>query len=434
MDINNINADYSRAPVPDHATIGGYRIAIVVFGIGLTLPIFFIGSQLTGALGFKTASSVMVAGCLTVAVLMIVTSVIGARSRLSTYMILQFPFGRTGVKPINILLAATYIGYFSATGDIFGTAIHDGLKAFYGWNISAGLCTAIGCALMTLTAMFGFKLIERFSVLAVPVLALFMLYVVYLVFQQTTLAAIVALPGSGSMHAGAAISTVIGANILMAVSGPDLTRYAHDDKEGIKAVLGLAIGYPLILLASGIPALVIGEVDIMKIMIGLGIAIPALYILVFSTWTTNTVNLYSSVLTLATVFTRTPDWRIAVYASIAGTVCAVLGIMDYFLPFVLFLGIAMTPLAGIYIADFFFIRHGNYNIDDIPQSAAIKYPAFIAWIAGAACAFFSTYEMLSFTTIPAIDSLIASFAIYLLIDKFGTSIPANVRKVLKFRV
>ena len=268
---------------------------------------------------------------------------------------------------------------------------------------------------MTLTAMFGFKLIERFSELAVPVLALFMLFVVYAVFQQTTPTEIMSIPGSGSMSLGTAISTVIGANILMAVSGPDLTRYAHNGMEGIKSVLGLAIGYPIILLVSGIPTLVVGEIDIMKIMIGLGVAVPALYILVFSTWTTNTVNLYSSVLTLATVFTKTPDWKIALYASVVGTGSAVLGIMDFFLPFVLFLGIVTTPLAGVYIADFFFIQHGNYNIDDLPRSTTIKYPAFIAWIAGAACAYFATYEMISFTTIPAIDSLIASFVIYLLI-------------------
>ena len=98
-----------------------------------------------------------------------------------------------------------------------------------------------------------FKLIERFSELAVPILVLFMLYVVYTVFQQTTTTEIMSVPGSGGMSPGTAISTVIGANILMAVSGPDLTRYAQNDMEGMKSVLGLAIGYPIILLVSGIP-------------------------------------------------------------------------------------------------------------------------------------------------------------------------------------
>ena len=408
----DLNTDYSRLPVPDGATIGGFRIAVVVFGIGITLPIFFIGSQLTQALGFKTATLALVAGCAIVAALMTVTSIIGARTRLSTYMILQFPFGRRGVRPVNVLLATAYIGYFSATADIFGVAIHDALRAFYGWNLAQELCTLAGCVVMTLTAMFGFRLIERFSELAVPILALFMLYVVYLALRQTSIAEVAATAGSGGISFGVAISTVIGANILMAVASPDLARYARDDVEAIKTVSGLALGYPIIMLVSGIPTLAMGETDIMKIMLGLGIAAPALYILVFSTWTTNTVNLYSAVLTLATVSTRSPDWRLALYASAIGTGGAVLGIMDFFLPFVLFIGIAATPLAGIYVVDFFVARRGNYDIETLAQAAAVKYQALIAWGAGAGCAWLATYGAVSLTSVPAMDSLIAASVVY----------------------
>ena len=411
----DLNTDYSRLPVPDGSTIDGFRIAVVVFGIGITLPIFFIGSQLTQALGFKTATLALLAGCTIVATLMTVTSIIGARTRLSTYMILQFPFGRRGVRPVNVLLATTYIGYFSATADIFGGAVHDALYAFYGWNLAQELCTLAGCIVMTLTAMFGFRLIERFSELAVPILALFMLYVVYLAFRQTSFGEIAATSGAGGIGFGVAVSTVIGANILMAVAAPDLARYARDDVEAIKTVSGLALGYPIIMLVSGIPTLVMDETDIMKIMLGLGIAAPALYILVFSTWTTNTVNLYSAVLTLATVSTRTPDWRLALYASAIGTGGAVLGIMDFFLPFVLFIGIAATPLAGVYIVDFFVVRRGNYDIETLTQAAAVKYPALIAWVAGSGCAWLATYEIISLTTVPAIDSLIAASVVYFLL-------------------
>ena len=45
--------DHTRSRVPDHATIGGFRIAVVVFGIGVTLPIFYIGSEISLALGLR---------------------------------------------------------------------------------------------------------------------------------------------------------------------------------------------------------------------------------------------------------------------------------------------------------------------------------------------------------------------------------------------
>ena len=405
--------DYSRSRVPDGATVGGFRIAVVVFGIGVTLPVFFVGSELAAGLGFRDAALAMAGGCALVAALMIVTSVIGAQTRLSTYMIIQFAFGTTGVRIVNLLLAVTYVGYFAATGDIFGNAIREALLAFYDLDVPRPVCAAAGCAAMTLTAMYGFRLIERFSRWTVPVLALFMCYVVYLVMRQTDVQTILAETGAGGISFGMAVSTVIGTNILMAVSGPDLTRYARTEWEGVKSVSGLAVGYPLIMLASAIPTLALGETDIMRIMIGLGIAIPALFILVFSTWTTNTVNLYSAVLTLAASFTRISDQRLAIGASILGTGAAVMGIMDFFLPFVLFIGIAATPIAGVYIADYFIVNRRRYRLRDLGTRPKIGYMGIAAWLAGSGISLIANEEYVTLSTVPAVDGLIAAFLIYL---------------------
>lgn len=405
--------DYSRSRVPDHATVGGFRIAVVVFGIGVTLPVFFVGSELAAGLGFQGAALAMAGGCALVAVLMIATSVIGAQTRLSTYMIIQFAFGTTGARCVNLLLAVTYVGYFAATGDIFGSAIREALLAFYALDVSRPVCAAAGCVAMTLTAMYGFRLIERFSRWAVPVLALFMCYVVYLVVRQTDAETILAATGAGSISFGTAVSTVIGTNILMAVSGPDLTRYARNEWESVKSVSGLAVGYPLIMLASAIPTLTLGETDIMRIMIALGVAIPALFILVFSTWTTNTVNLYSAVLTLAASFARISDQRLAIGASLVGTSAAVMGIMDAFLPFVLFIGIATTPIAGVYIADYFIVNRRRYRLRDLPARPETGYLAIAAWLAGSSISFVSSKQHLVLSTVPAVDGLIAAFILYL---------------------
>ena len=407
--------DYSRSRVPDDATVGGYRIAVVVFGIGVTLPVFFVGSELAVGLGLADAALAMAVGCALVAGLMIVTSVIGAQTRLSTYMIIQFAFGSSGVRCVNLLLAITYVGYFAATGDIFGNAIREALISFYGLDIPRPVCAAAGCAAMTLTAMYGFRMIEGFSRWTVPVLALFMCYVVYLVMSETDIRMMLAESGTGGISFGMAVSTVIGTNILMAVSGPDLTRFARTEWEGVKSVSGLAVGYPLIMLASAIPTLALGETDIMRIMIGLGIAIPALFILVFSTWTTNTVNLYSAVLTLAASSAKIPDQRLAIGASILGTAAAVMGIMDFFLPFVLFIGIAATPIAGVYIADYFIVSRRNYRLQDLPLRPGIGYAGFAAWLTGSGISFITNGEYITLSTVPAVDGLLTAFLLYLVL-------------------
>jgi len=409
--------DYSRSPVPDHATVGGLRIGVVVFGIGVTLPVFFVGSELAAALGFWRAAFAMATGCALVSALMAISSIIGARTRLSTYMIIQFSFGRTGVLIVNLLLAVTYVGYFAATGDIFGQAIKEALFSFYGLDVARPLCAFVGCAAMAVTAMYGFRLIERFSSWTVPVLALFMCYTVYLVVRGADADAILGASGDGDMSLGIAVSTVIGTSILMAVSGPDLTRFARTAWEGVKSVSGLGVGYPLIMLASAVPTLALGETDIMRIMIGLGVAVPALFILVFSTWTTNTVNLYSAVLTLAASFPRLGDQKLALVAGIIGTVAAVFGMMDMFLPFVLFIGIAATPIAGVYMADYFLVNPGGYRIEDLAQRPRIGYVAYVSWVSGSAVSYAANEEWVSLSLIPAVDGLLTSFACYVLLSK-----------------
>lgn len=412
-------SDYTRSRVPDSATIGGFRIAVVVFGIGVTLPIFYVGSEISLALGLRNASLALFGGCAIVGLMMIVTSIIGARTRLSTYMIIQFSFGPGLVRfLVNPLLAMTYVGYFAATGDIFGGAISQAINEFYGIAVPWRLCAFIGCVAMSLTAMYGFRLIERFSSLAVPLLGLFMLYVVYLALQRVQLQDLWSARGSGDMPAGLAVSTVVGANILMAVSGPDLTRYARTGREGVKSVAGLAAGYPLIMLAAGIPALAFGETDIMKIMVVLGVALPAVFILVFSTWTTNTVNLYSSVLTLAASFHRFSGKQLAIAAGVPGTLGAVLGIMDVFLPFVLLLGIAVTPIAGVYIADFFLLSRGVYTLERLSARPSIGYSALLAWIGGTGTAAVANLNLLTITTVPAADGMITAFLLYPVLSRW----------------
>ena len=206
--------------------------------------------------------------------------------------------------------------------------------------------------------------------------------------------------------------------MLMAVSGPDLTRYARTGLEGVKSVSGLAAGYPLIMLASGIPALAFAETDIMKIMLILGVALPALFILVFSTWTTNTVNLYSAVLTLAASFHRFSDKQLAMAAGALGTLGAVLGIMDVFLPFVLILGIAATPIAGVYIADFFLLSGSDYRLERLSARPPVGYSALLAWIAGTGVAAAANQELLALTTVPAADGMISAFVLHAVLSRW----------------
>ena len=247
-----LTKDYTNAPVPDEATIHGLRIAMVVAGIGATLPMFLLGSQIAVGRGLRLAVPVCFAACALVGLLGTLTSIVGSRSRLSTYQVVTFAFGVRGARLVNLVLGAMLIGWFATTGQMLGAAIQHAVAGIHGtawpqWIYTVGSLTA-----MTLTGIFGFRVMERFVRVTVPLLAALMAYVVWLSLLRGGLTAALSRLGDDSLSTVDALSSVIGAIILTAVLAPDLTRYARNDRHALLSVLGLVVGFPtaLIMLAG----------------------------------------------------------------------------------------------------------------------------------------------------------------------------------------
>ena len=110
MRASDITSNYSHDSVPDDQTVSGIRIALVIIGIAITLPAFLLGAKIIVALGFIRGSLAIVAGGLIIAAVGMLTMTVGATSRLSTYLIIQFPFGRTGGRWVSLFLSITLLG------------------------------------------------------------------------------------------------------------------------------------------------------------------------------------------------------------------------------------------------------------------------------------------------------------------------------------
>jgi len=408
--------DYTNSPVPDEATIHGLRVGIVVAGIGATLPMFMLGSQLSVGRGLRLAVLVSFAACALVGVLGAFTSIVGSRSRLSTYQVVAFSFGVRGAQFVNLILGVMLIGWFATTGDMLGAAIRHAVLDIHGSAWPQWTYTTVSLTLMTLTGIFGFRVMERFVRVTVPLLAALMICVVWLSLLRGGLAPALARPGDDSLSSADALSSVIGAIILTAVLSPDLTRYAKDDRHALLSVLGLVIGFPTALVMAAIPAAVFGEADIMKVMAALQIPGIAIVILIMSTWTSNTSNLYSSTLTLATFFKRSSGRRLGLGAALVALAAALLGIADHFIPVLIVLGVISAPLAGVYVVDFFVVQNQRYDLNKIGALPAIRATAFVAWFLGSTVGLAGTYRGYTFTSIPALDSILIAALSYTLMN------------------
>ena len=270
---------------------------------------------------------------------------------------------------------------------------------------------------MTLTAIYGFKVIERFSAIAVPLMIAFLVYVLYVTINSNGINSLMSIEGNHKMTLVEAISALVGLTILTPVLMPDFSRFARTDKDSLIAVLGLVIGFPIILLAGALPSLITGEIDIMKIMIGLGLTIPAFIILVFSTWTTNTSNLYSTQLTLSTVFKKQHIATLGIVASILGTLVAIIGIATHFINLLTILSVLIPPISAIFIVDFFFIKKQKYFLKNFDTLPAYDISAISSWVLSCIIAFLADYKIIKITSISFFDSFIIAFISYLILKK-----------------
>ncbi|MDB4036565.1 cytosine permease [Polaribacter sp.] len=419
MEANNkqeIN-DYTRTKVPENKTVHGINIAAIIVGIGVTLPTFYVGGEVAQAIGLSKSLWVFILVNLVLGILCGITAIIGNRTRLSTYMLLHFSFGKKGTLFINCLIGITLLGWYAVTVEIFGEALTDSFKHLLGINVPISISIIGGSILMTITAIFGFKIVERFSVLTVPLLIVFLIYVLYSTIDSQSIESILNIKGNASLSITEAISAIVGLTILTPVLMPDFSRFARTDKDSLISVLALVIGFPIILLAGAIPSLMTGEIDIMKIMISLSLTIPAFIILVFSTWTTNTSNLYSTQLILSTIFRKQKIATLGIIASAIGTLIAVIGIATHFIDLLSILSVFIPPISAIFIADFFFIKKQKYDLNDFDTLPDFGISAIISWILSCVVAYLANYNYINLTSISFFDSFIVAFIAYLVLKR-----------------
>ena len=88
--LEQLTNDYTREPVPADVNTSGLQVAVILCAIGITLPVLAYGAWLSIDNGLGSANFAFWVGCAIVAIISCFSGLVGARARLSTYMILQF--------------------------------------------------------------------------------------------------------------------------------------------------------------------------------------------------------------------------------------------------------------------------------------------------------------------------------------------------------
>lgn len=405
----------ARIPVREDETVSGWSVGMVIFGICLTLPTLYTGAITAEQLGFIGTAKAVGLASLVLSIMSIPAAIVGAETRLSSYLIIEFVFGRRGSDFVNALLGLTLLGWFAVTAGFFGETLAIAFEEMFAMSPPTWLLTLISSVLILITTIFGFKAIDRLALFAVPLLILFLLYVSSLSLADSSWETVLSTEGSNPAYFSTAVSTVIGSLIVGVVLMPDLSRYARSVKDCVSAsVLGNGVGNCFSMLMGVAPAIVTGLLDPMAYMIALGLVGSAFVILVFATWTTNSVNLYSTTLAVAIIKPKIPEWKLTVACGVIGTALAMIGITDYFIGFLEWLGVIVPPVASIYLTDYFVLKQKNYSLtlqDSLPD---YDHAAIVAWVIGTAISAFTFVSEFSLSTIPTLDALVITAPIYLI--------------------
>lgn len=407
---------YTNTKVQSKDFTSGWLIAVIIAGTGLTLPILYLGSEVALSVGFKNALWAFGLSTLVLTIMCLITTKIGNRSRLSTYMILHFSFGKHGAKIINFIFGITLLGWFSVALELLSVAVVDTALNTLSLPLPKWPIVIVMGALITVTTFFGIKSLEKLANIAVPFLTLFLCYVIYVSFENgmSFQELLDWVPDNPKMTLFEATSILVGSSILFPVMMADFSRFIHNDKQSMIAVLGITIGFPVALIFSAIPSIQTGEVDIIKVMQQFGLILPAFALLLVSTWVGNASNLYSTVLTFSTIKTEWSFKKIVIIASILGIGLALLEFSQYLFDFLNLLGVLAPSISAIYIINFFWVKNQRYELNEITDWEPA---ALISWVVSSGITFLTYLEIFQLTHAYFIDSFLLGGLIYLFLKR-----------------
>lgn len=399
--------DHARTPVPQSQRRKTWDVSIVAAGYCIAMSGLFTGAALMAGLNLREVILAALVGNTILAFYGGLIGAAGAREGLGTAMLSRHAFGRQGTKIVGLVLAVTMLGWFSVQVGFFGNTIH-ALFPGGGFLAQPAVAALWGGALMIATAYLGYRGLSLVSRIAIPAVVVTAGWgAIVAVNSQGGWRNIATIEPPESFGLGTGIVLVVGSFAAGACAQADITRYAKDEKAAwISTIIGYICANTFVVMAGYLTSVATGTGDLPAAMVGLGLGAPALIVLIAAQWTTNDNNLYTSSLGLSAIV-KLQKSLIVLISGLLATAAGVLGMADYFIDWLIVLGIAIPPMAGILIADYYVLNRGRYAFGPGVRYNQWNLTTFIAWLAASVAAYHIEWGS------AALNALVLGFAIYM---------------------
>lgn len=412
------SGEYSTEPVPSDKTVPWWRVGLISAMVAFSLPTFVTGLEVANVVSPRQTLIALLCGALLLALIASVSGSIGARTRLSSYMLVRVAFGDRGAALVNLAFAVSLLGWFGVNIDLFSGAVLRLLDDMFGLYADPWLVELGAGVIMTVTTIYGFRAINLLSMVLVPVL---MVVTAMLISSSLTLMSfteILSLEKTASMSLGDAISSVVGGVIVGAVIMPDIARFIREWHGAIyTALLAYLLVGVIVMGAGAMAATVHSSDDLLDIMIIVGLGWGAFAIVILGSWVLNSLNLYSAVLSARATLPAIGNRAMVIALGALGIVAAFLDILDYFLTFLFYLSVVFVPVAGVIAVDYLLMRRTAYHDQREILQRRFSPVALSAWAAGALVALLGSEGLIPGTGIAALDAMLVSALAYFVLMK-----------------
>lgn len=426
--------DYSLSRVPAEAKQPFWKILFIRIGAICCVSQLMLGAALGYGLTFTDALIATLLGSVLLQVVSWALGTAAAQEGLSTSLLSRWAgFGKGGSALFGGVVAISMIGWFGVQNSVFGEGMATiiPLTDFLGgleypiWAIITGLG-------ITLLVAFGIKAIANLATIFVPLFVAAVIIAAAVMLQDHSLAELViAAPPGPALTLGAATTMVAGGFIAGAICTPDYARFLKNGTQVFwMTLIGTFVGELGMNLLAVLLANAMGTENIVDIMMGTS-GILGVIIVVASTIKLNDMNLYSSSLGLATMlnalFQKNISRNTLVWTlGIVGTFLSVIGVINYFTNFLILLGVAIPPVAGIMVVDYFILKRNRKVLEEarnenrLPLQVENWNPiSLLCWVIGFAVG--QTTSIINLG-IPGLNSLLVAGICYLIIMKVYASV------------
>lgn len=383
-----------------------WQLSTIQIGGVICLPVIMIGQTLSQNYGFLSSALAILIGNAILLVLSLITVKMSHTNRKTTMQNAEEYFGKRGITFFALAMAVSLTSWFGIQLNMMSLGVLDLFSISENkeswllfFNVGLGL-------LITFGAFYGIKGVTFLANLSLPFLILTIAYAAWTLEVTDVVKTHFPVSMAGT-------SLVIALAIAMVVDLPTYYRHAKTTRDGyisISLIFGLilpALEIVGVYLASGA-----GEGNILEVFKRGDNSIWNIWVamfLVLAGWTTNNLNLYSSAISLQSIFKNLSEKNSLILVGLLGTLLSSFDLLSHLELVLDVIGIFIASMGAVVLCRYLLLEYFGLRLSQKDYSRCLY-----TWCVGIAFGLIGM-KWYSITSIALLDAVLGAFVGALLI-------------------